>query len=207
MSHDPLTIARFWSKVAVGRPGVCWPWQPRSRHPHGYGVFRLPMHAGTVKAHRFAWEVVNGEIADGMVLRHTCDNPPCCNPSHLVLGTQADNMADMRERGRSCRGERRPGAKLTEVEIIALREAVAGGSTHHDVAALFGVSTASVSLIASGHHWAHVGGPITRKAERTHCKRGHEFSPENLYVTPQGYAKCRSCIRMSQAKYLQRKAS
>ena len=158
MSHDPLTIARFWSKVDVGRPGVCWPWQSRSRHPHGYGVFRLPMHAGTVKAHRFAWEVVNGEIADGMVLRHTCDNPPCCNPNHLVLGTQADNIADMHERGR-----RAYSSRLSAADIEAIRAEYASGYTQAAIAIKRGVAQSYISLILSGH-------------------RGHSITKGNTYV-------------------------
>src|SRR5579863_7137496 len=53
-----------------------------------------------VSAHRLAWELVNGPIPKGMHALHRCDNSRCCNPDHLFLGTQADNMADMRRKGR-----------------------------------------------------------------------------------------------------------
>lgn len=97
---DPLVLARFWSKVAVGDPGECWPWQEKSRNEHGYGIFRPTKDSGVVKAHRFAWSTENGPIPAGEVIRHSCDTPPCCNPAHLSNGTQAQNIADMHERGR-----------------------------------------------------------------------------------------------------------
>lgn len=98
--HDPLVVARFWSKVDVRRPNECWPWQEKSRNEHEYGVFRPTKESGVVKAHRFAWALANGELPGTGKVRHKCDNPPCCNPVHLLRGTQADNIADMHERGR-----------------------------------------------------------------------------------------------------------
>jgi DNA-binding transcriptional regulator YiaG len=86
---------------------------------------------------------------------HRCDNPPCCNPGHLWVGTQAENMADMSEKGRAARGEASPRSKLTEaqaIEIIAARGAV----SQADLAARFGVSQAAVSLIWTGRRWSHL---------------------------------------------------
>lgn len=96
--HGLTEEERFWSKVAVGAPGECWEWK-RSRLPRGYGRFRQP--TGHEYAHRVAWRLTNGPIPDGMVVRHyVCDNPPCCNPAHLRLGTQGDNNDDSVSRGR-----------------------------------------------------------------------------------------------------------
>lgn len=67
------------------------------RDAKGYG--RIGFRGRTWKTHRLAWMFANGPIPSGLQVRHSCDNPPCCNPAHLLLGTNADNMRDMRERG------------------------------------------------------------------------------------------------------------
>ena len=69
------------------------------RNELGYGQVRVDRSA-LLRVHRVVYEAVNGPIPDGLVVRHTCDNPPCCNPDHLVVGTQAENMRDRDERGR-----------------------------------------------------------------------------------------------------------
>ena len=200
---DPLHIARFWSKVEVGRPGVCWEWRA-ARSEHGYGIFKLPNYGPTAKAHRVAWELANGrKLVTEEHLLHACDNPPCVNPSHLSIGTQADNTADMVRKGRQCRGSSRS-KSLTDADVVAIRELAAAGEMYAAIAARFSISPGSVSMIAAGERWTHVGGPITRLTDRTHCKqRGHEMTEENTYITSRGHRKCRACIRISQAKYVQ----
>jgi hypothetical protein len=74
-------------------PETCWEWQ-RSKDWNGYGL----THRGI--AHRLAYEAFVGPIPDGMLVLHTCDNPPCCNPAHLFLGTHFDNAADRDSKGR-----------------------------------------------------------------------------------------------------------
>lgn len=203
---EPLHIARFWSKVTVGRPGVCWEWRA-ARSELGYGIFRFPDRGPTAKAHRVAWELVNGrKLVPEEHLMHSCDNPPCVNPAHLLVGTPADNMADMVSKGRSCRGEKRS-QKLTELDVVSIRELAGSGVPHVEIASRFGIASSNVSLIASGKRWTHAPGPITRLADRTHCKqRGHEMTEENTYTTSRGHRKCRACIRISQAKYRKRSA-
>lgn len=87
--------AGFWSMVdASGGVDACWPWLG-ARTAGGYG------RHGRAAAHRVAWEIVNGPIpADHSVL-HSCDRPECVNPGHLRVGTPADNVAEMIERGRA----------------------------------------------------------------------------------------------------------
>lgn len=143
-SRDPLVVARFWAKVNVGRPGVCWPWQAAT-HDFGYGVFR-PQPEVLVKAHRFAWAVVHGALADDEVLRHKCDNPPCVNPHHLIPGTQADNIADMHSRGR-----RKYRSRLTAADIADARKQYAAGATQTSIAAHYGVAQSYISMLLSGH--------------------------------------------------------
>lgn len=94
---------RFWRKVAKGKPDECWEWQGhRERGGYGTVAFRKAKNQPYQKlAHRVAWELSNtADIPDGMFVCHTCDNPPCCNPNHLWLGTQADNNRDMIQKGR-----------------------------------------------------------------------------------------------------------
>ena len=89
--------ARFWARVNTsGGPNTCWPWTG-ARLNRGYGQVYQPNHK--LLAHRVAWELECGPIPDGMSVLHQCDNPPCCNPAHLFLGTQADNISDRDQKG------------------------------------------------------------------------------------------------------------
>jgi len=93
----PSIAERFWSHV-VTMPNGCMEWTGRIDRK-GYG--RVTVNSEHLAAHRFAWELANGPIPDGLHMRHfVCDNPPCCNPEHLLPGTHADNMADMVAKGR-----------------------------------------------------------------------------------------------------------
>lgn len=95
---DSSVIKNFFSKVqAVGSEG-CHEWLA-SRIPAGYGQFYI--HRKAFRAHRVAFEIAYGPIPDGLGIMHTCDNPGCVNPNHLVLGTQKQNMVDMRRKNRA----------------------------------------------------------------------------------------------------------
>ena len=88
---------RFAEKVER-RPSGCWEWTG-ARQTGGYGVLGVGS-SKLVRAHRFAWELHYGEVPEGLSVLHRCDNPCCVNTEHLFLGTQADNMHDMRAKGR-----------------------------------------------------------------------------------------------------------
>jgi len=123
----------FWRYVDQPQVG-CWEWQ-RGHNAKGYGQVWF---CGEMRdAHRLAWFLAVGEIPNGLCVLHTCDNPSCCNPVHLWLGTKADNTRDALAKGR-------------------LR---------------------------------------SLNGEKTHCKRGHEFTRENTYYRPNGYRECRTCMR------------
>ena len=95
---DP--IENWWSKVDAG--DNCWFWTA-GRDRDGYGRFAVGLGGKAqahVRAHRFAYETFNGPIPDGLVVMHTCDNPPCVNPRHLELGTSQDNNDDKVQKGR-----------------------------------------------------------------------------------------------------------
>ena len=94
--------ARFESKVDVTLPPwVCWPWQG-ALMPRGYGKLgKGGAGSGWLLAHRVSYELYIGPIPEGKEVRHSCDNPPCCNPSHLLPGTKINNMTDMHNRKRS----------------------------------------------------------------------------------------------------------
>jgi hypothetical protein len=87
-------IARY---LHPGAPDDCWPWRG-TRDSHGYGVASIV--GKQQKAHRISYEAYKGAIPAGLFVRHTCDNPPCCNPHHLLVGTPRDNMDDKVQRGR-----------------------------------------------------------------------------------------------------------
>lgn len=151
----------FWSRVdRSGGPDACWPWL-RCR-VGGYGQFRRD--GVKYYAHRIAYELTFGS-ADGLEVRHSCDNPPCCNPRHLIAGTHAENMADMVRRGRhgstrhpECRprGDRQYRAKLGEADVRAIRER--GNESKRALAREFDVSTWTIDRILKRLSWKHVEG-------------------------------------------------
>lgn len=133
----------------------CWEWQ-KYRQAEGYGVIRDGDK--TKLAHRVAWELHNGRsIPPGMIVRHMCDNPPCCNPAHLRLGTDADNKRDSMAKGRHRwpvkRGESHAGSKLTADQVRAIR---ADNRPQPQIAADYGITQSHVSTIKNRHAWRHV---------------------------------------------------
>lgn len=89
---------RFWDRVQISGVDDCWPWK-LSTGSHGYGQVRHQRL--TLLTHRIAYELTYGAIPDDLLVLHRCDNRPCCNPSHLFLGTAKDNMQDMHQKGRN----------------------------------------------------------------------------------------------------------
>lgn len=89
--------SRFWAKVDQSQPAGCWPWKAACL-PNGYG--QVHWNGRSVRAHRAAYAIAIGRVPRGKLVLHKCDNPLCCNPHHLVLGTQAQNIREAFERGR-----------------------------------------------------------------------------------------------------------
>lgn len=167
-------IARFWSKVNKNGPipthrpelGPCWVWTA-SLHDRGYG--QLGDKNGHYFSHRISWTIENGPIPDGLQILHHCDNRTCVRndgiSSHLFIGTQADNIQDMCKKGRhyswfktnKTRGEQHGHAKLTEQEVITIRERYSiGGISQKQLAAEFNVSQTLIGRIVRRVIWTHI---------------------------------------------------
>jgi hypothetical protein len=155
----PRSLAdRFWEKVDVRGPDECWEWTA-ARHLQGYGRFWIGSHAEgkTHRAHRVAWELENGPVPDGLDVCHHCDNPPCCNPRHLWLGTNQDNLRDCSAKGRAYKptwwGEQVGSSKLTLEQVREIRRMAHLGLTRREIAACFGVAKTTVTNIINGETW------------------------------------------------------
>lgn len=99
-ARDPTNRERFWAKVLKGGPDECWPWTG-ARNPHGYGKLKIKRTRMVITAPRFAFAVHFDVDPGEQCVLHRCDNRACCNPNHLFLGSQLDNLADMRAKGRA----------------------------------------------------------------------------------------------------------
>jgi hypothetical protein len=149
---------RFWPKV--DKSGDCWRWLAGT-NPYGYGMFNVSPRQPR-RAHRVAWELVNGPLPPGKVLRHKCDNPPCVNPDHLEVGTKAENSQDMADRHRSTFYERNPLAKLTFAQVCEIRSLYSRGALQRELAIKFGVSRPNISRIVNLKGWVgHDDAPRT----------------------------------------------
>ncbi len=143
----------FLPFVAMRGKEECWHWT-KAKNDKGYGHGSYLNRV--VYAHRAMFEVFKGAIPDKSVIRHSCDNPPCCNPDHLELGTQVENAADMDHRGRRRTvyrtGSQHIRAKLTDVQVAEIRclQGVIGSPT---VAKKYGVSKTSILRIWNGRSW------------------------------------------------------
>lgn len=153
-----------WDDVKLTRTAAgCLEWPVELRFSNGYGRYRQR------GAHREAWQRANPGKTMPSVVRHTCDNPPCVEGTHLVDGDHSSNAADMMERGRHggtfftqpaaeqrARGEQNSKAKLTKAEVLDIRRRAANGELHRSIAVSHGVSRAAVSYIVRRITWAHV---------------------------------------------------
>lgn len=136
------------SRVKIDPATQCWIWQGALR-PNGYGQIN------SRRAHRVSYETFNGPIPAGHVVMHKCDNPPCVNPEHLVTGTQADNMRDMRVKGRDnyLLGQEHSRAKLTEADVRAIRS---DKRTRQVIADEYGVTRKAIEKIIYRERWTHI---------------------------------------------------
>ena len=152
-SHAPKYVRRnspFWDRVGVAGPDECWEWQAAS-HPAGYG--QITVEGKRVYAHRRAYELAHGDcIPEGLFVCHRCDNPRCCNPAHLFVGTARENSLDAKAKGRVHRpaGELHGQHKFSDALIADARALAAQGLSNLEVAARTGISPSYVCRLVRG---------------------------------------------------------
>lgn len=163
---------RFWSKVTLkANLYLCWEWNA-SKDTGGYGIFSV--NGVAQGAHRVAYLLVNETIPEGMHVLHTCDNRSCVNPNHLFLGTNHDNVMDKVAKGRQGRpkgnlsgahthpekilkGSSLGTSKLTESDVIKIRELYANGNTStYKLAEQYKVSQALIWYAVKKVTWKHI---------------------------------------------------
>lgn len=147
---------RFWSKVHKDKQGSCWMWRAYKNN-QGYGTFKL--HGKMQLAHRVAWELERGPIPGGKIVCHRCDTPACCNPDHLFLGTQDDNMKDALAKGRlpSRNGEGNGRARLTNIDVQFIKHWLKDGRwTQLQLAEAFEVCCTTINHINTSRRWQEV---------------------------------------------------
>lgn len=143
-----------WFMPGTPPESGCWEW-PHTLNSHGYG--RLWMSGEDTGAHVLSFIVHHGPVPKGLVVRHSCDNPPCVHPDHLLSGTVIDNIRDAMERGRNNRGAEVNTAKLTEDDVREIRRLYAEtGLSQAKVGDLFGVSQVNVGQIVRRETWKHI---------------------------------------------------
>lgn len=136
----------------------CWLWE-RAVGSHGYGQHRVPGTARVTYAHRTSYEAFVGPISPGMHVCHKCDIPTCCNPDHLWLGTNAENVADRDAKGRCPHGELHASAKLRESDVVVILDRLKSGESLSQLAREYGVGVTTIHRIKSGSSWRHVPRP------------------------------------------------
>ena len=148
---------RFWQFVTPLSDAECWNWRA-SRDKLGYGRMSIIIEGkhAPVLAHRVALALSGVDVPSGTCVIHICDNPSCCNPNHLRLGTKHENNSDMREKKRSARGQKNGKAKLTNEQAFAIDDALKAGEAGRSIAKRFGISEMTVSMIKHRKRWIYL---------------------------------------------------
>lgn len=154
---------RFFENIEKIPFHTCWEWIGNI-NSQGYG--KLYIHDRKIAAHRIAWELKNGKIAKGSgyhgtCVLHKCDNRSCVNPDHLFLGTQEDNIQDMKAKKRcksgSQPGEKSSSAKITNEDVIEIREKYKQGNiSQKELAKEFNLHQKTISNITLKQTWKHL---------------------------------------------------
>lgn len=154
---------RYNKYVNVHGSDDCWPWTG-CVNSSGYGRLKVVSYR-IQEAHRIAWALHTGVSPGEMMVCHHCDNPPCCNPKHLFLGTHAENMADMASKGRAkppyqkFLGENNGSAKISEKDASKIIEMISNGWRNTEISERFNISHSMVSCIRLKKSWTHLPRP------------------------------------------------
>jgi len=154
----PSIHERFWNKIEYSAD--CWKWIGCIGTP-GYGVLivRAPKTRKRIllHAHRISWFLHHHRDPKEMYVLHRCDNPSCVNPEHLFLGTHLDNIADMVKKGRASRGADRPTAKLSEQDVLTIRDQYSKGDiTQKELGQQYNVEPTTIGQIVRRKTWTHI---------------------------------------------------
>lgn len=171
---------RFWRRVQIGSSDDCWPWLG-ARNASGYGKLRRCSKYDT--AHRVAHALTKGPIPEGGFVLHSCDNPPCCNPTHLHTGDHDLNMQEAVDRDRTAYHERHGQAKLTEEQALEIPARWASGSDSlNQLACAYGVSRRAITALVTRETWQRLGvEPVRLDPDR--LKRGERNGRAKLTVS------------------------
>lgn len=151
MSYRKNPIERFWDYV--NKSDGCWEWKGLIMEV-GYGAHSIKGKA--CYAHRFSYELHFGEIPNGKLICHSCDNRKCVNPSHLFVGSHLDNTKDMIDKKRNCKGTNVLTHKLKEEDVIKIRSLRKEGFSYNKIANQFGVCWSVARRICLNQSWRHI---------------------------------------------------
>jgi DNA-binding XRE family transcriptional regulator len=149
-------IKRFISKIKINKEKGCWEWTD-GLDKDGYGRFTYYNNGKQIncRSHRVAYETCNRElIPEGMCVCHTCDNPSCCNPKHLFLGTKKDNMNDRDNKNRQAKGNKVGTAKLNWDKVKEIRNLYNNcGYTLESIGVIYNVENPTIGKIIRNETW------------------------------------------------------
>lgn len=143
---------RFFSKINKIENG-CWEWNG-AKNEQGYG--KLGIDYKVYSAHRVSYELHYKKIPNNVFVCHKCDNPSCCNPKHLFLGTHKQNMFDRNSKNRQLKGIQMPLAKLSEEDVIEIKNLLLSGMKQKDIAQKYNIHSSIISEIKNNKTWKHI---------------------------------------------------
>lgn len=154
-SDDKAFYERLVANKTVNPETGCWEW---SACVQGNGYGRVRYQGKTHHAHRLMFTLAFGKDPGPLDVCHSCDVRHCINPSHLFLGTRAENMADAVRKGRHSRGEKHPHSKLSQQLIQIAKRLRSSGISYTVIGSALGVSRVAVSLALRGKTWKDTNG-------------------------------------------------
>jgi hypothetical protein len=156
ITYNEDDIRRFESKIDKFSSNPCWIFISADHNRFGH---RRVWIAGKFEgSHRFAYTIYKEQILDGLEVCHTCDNPRCVNPDHLVLMTKKENQMDKVYKGRHAFGSNNGASVLIEDEVVKMRELRKAGLQLQEIADIYGVSrsTAHNAVSPKSKFWRNV---------------------------------------------------